>query len=274
MEYDFASLITPVIALVVAGAFAGFVSGLLGVGGGIVTVPVMFELFRVLKINPDIGMHVAVATSLATIIPTSIMSGRSHHKRGAVDFDLLKRLAPAAFVGVIIAAIAGGIFKGVVLSAIFGTVAVIVALYMFFRRDSWRVAQDYPRGVAGAGVSGGIGFISALMGIGGGTLGVPIMSLCNVPVHRAVGTASALGLVIGIPGAIGYIITGWGHPDLPPFSLGYVNLLAAALMLPTILAVVPYGAKVAHSISKVALQRAFGVFLLITGGRMLSTLFH
>ena len=110
------------------------------------------------------------------------------------------------------------------------------------------------------------------MGIGGGTLGVPAMSLFNVPVHRAVGTASALGLIIGVPGAIGYIIAGWNTPNLPPFSLGYVNILAGALLLPTILAVVPYGAKVAHRISKTALQRAFGLFLLLTAARMLTSL--
>ena len=125
------------------------------------------------------------------------------------------------------------------LTAIFGTVALIVALYMFFRRDSWRLGPEYPRGVRGAAIGSVTGFIATLMGIGGGTLGVPAMTMFGVPVHRAVSTASALGLVIGVPGAIGYIITGWGHPNLPPFSLGYVNLLACALLLPTILAVVP-----------------------------------
>jgi len=272
MHVDTTYLITAVIALVIAGAFAGFLSGLLGVGGGIVTVPVMFEIFRLLDVDSDVRMHVAVATSLATIIPTSLMSGRSHHKRGALDFSLIKLIGPSALVGVVIGATIADHLKGEVLTAVFGSVALIVSLYMFFRRDSWRLGSEFPRGLGAAAIGSVTGFISTLMGIGGGTLGVPAMSLFNVPVHRAVGTASALGLIIGVPGAIGYIIAGWNTPNLPPFSLGYVNILAGALLLPTILAVVPYGAKVAHSISKTALQRAFGVFLLLTAARMLSSL--
>jgi len=272
MYVDTSFLITAGIAMVIAGAFAGFLSGLLGVGGGIVTVPVMFEIFGILGIDPAVRMHVAVATSLATIIPTSIMSAWSHHKRGAVDFGILKRIGPSALFGVVLGAIVAGPLKGEVLTAIFGTVALLVAFYMFFRRDSWRLGPEYPRGVRGGVIGSVTGFIATLMGIGGGTLGVPAMTLFNVPVHRAVGTAAALGLIIGVPGTIGYIIIGWSHPALPPFNIGYVNLLACALLLPTILAVVPYGAKVAHSIGKTALQRAFGVFLLITSVRMLTSL--
>jgi uncharacterized membrane protein YfcA len=265
-------LISGIVAMVIAGALAGFVSGMLGVGGGIVTVPVMFEIFGILGVHDEVRMKVAVATSLATIIPTSIMSARSHHKRGALDFGLLKLIGPSAFVGVLIGAAIAGPLKGMVLTAVFGTVALLVSLYMFFRKESWRLGSEFPRRVGGAAIGSVTGFISTLMGIGGGTLGVPSMSLFNVPVHRAVGTASALGLIIGIPGTVGYIVTGWGNPDLPPFSIGYVNILASVMLLPTILLVVPYGAKVAHSISKTALQRAFGVFLLITAIRMLSSL--
>lgn len=270
--YDMSFLMTAVIVLVIAGALAGFVSGLLGVGGGIVTVPVMFEVFGLLGVDPDVRMHLAVGTSLATIIPTSIMSARSHAKRGAVDKGLLKLIGPPAFVGVLIGAAVAGPVKGEVLTAVFGAVAAAVAGYMFFRRDGWLLGPQMPRGVPGAALGGGIGFISTLMGIGGGTLGVPAMSLFNVPIHRAVGTASALGLVISLPGAVGFAVTGWGVADRPPFSFGYVSLLAGAVLLPTILWVVPYGAKVAHSIGKVALQRAFGVFLAIVSIRMFASL--
>ncbi|MFN4282807.1 MAG: sulfite exporter TauE/SafE family protein [Alphaproteobacteria bacterium] len=272
MHVDTSFLIPAVFALVIAGALAGFLSGLLGVGGGIVTVPVMFEIFRILDVDSDVRMHVAVATSLATIIPTSIMSARSHHKRGAVDFGLLRVVGPTVLVGVLIGAVIADYLKGDVLTAVFGAVALVVAFYMFFRRDSWRLGPEFPRGVGGAAIGTTTGFLSTLMGIGGGTLGVPAMTLFNVPVHRAVGTCSAIGLIIGVPGAIGYVISGWGHPDLPPFSIGYVNILACVLLLPTILAVVPYGAKVAHSIGKEALQRVFGVFLLIVAVRMITSL--
>lgn len=271
--HDVSFLITAVIALAAAGVLAGFVSGLLGVGGGIITVPVMFEIFGLLGVDPDVKMHLAVGTSLATIIPTSIMSAWSHAKRGAVDKTLLKILGPWGFIGVLIGAAVAGPVKGDVLMGVFATVAAVVSLYMFFRRDHWRLGHEIPQGFGGGVFGAVIGFLSTLMGIGGGTLGVPTMTLFNVPIHRAVGTASAFGLIVSLPGAIGFVVTGWNDPTLPPLSLGYVSILASGLLLPSILLIVPYGAKVAHSLSRGALQRAFGTFLALVSARMLTSLF-
>jgi uncharacterized membrane protein YfcA len=269
---DMSFLLTAVAALAVAGAIGGVVSGLLGVGGGIITVPVMFEVFGLLGIDESVRMHLVVGTSLATIIPTAITSARAHAKRGAVDKDLMRRLGPPLFAGVILGSFIAGPLKGQILTGVFGVAALVVAIYMAFRRDTWRLGEDLPRG-AGTGVLGGsIGLLSVLMGIGGGTLGVPAMTLFNVPIHRAVGTASALGLVVSLPGAIGFVISGWGHPDLPPFSLGYVNVLASATLLSTMLLTVPIGAKLAHSISQKALRLSFATFLTIVATRMLLSL--
>ena len=265
-------LITAVIALTAAGAIGGVVSGLLGVGGGIVIVPVLFEIFGLLGVDPTVRMHLAVGTSLATIIPTSITSARAHHKRGAVDRGLLRKLGPPVFAGVILGSLIAGPVKGQVLTIVFATAALVVALYMGLRRENWRFAEQLPRGIGLAALGGSIGTVSVLMGIGGGTLGVPAMTLFNVPIHRAVGTAAALGLVVSLPGTIGFLIGGWGHPGLPPFSAGYVNLLASALLLPTMLWTVPFGARLAHSISQTALRRAFAGFLLLVATRMFVSL--
>jgi uncharacterized membrane protein YfcA len=269
--YD-TSLVTAVVALIAAGAVGGVISGLLGVGGGIVTVPVLFEIFGILGIDESVRMHLAVGTSLATIIPTAITSARSHAKRGAVDGALLRKLGPPLFAGVILGSLIAGPLKGQVLTAVFATAALVVSIYMALRRDTWRLGEQFPHGIGLAAMGGSIGFLSVLMGIGGGTLGVPAMTLFNVPIRRAVGTSSALGLVVSLPGAIGFVISGWGHPDLPPFSAGYVNLLASVVLLPTILLTVPIGARLAHSISQTALRRAFAIFLAVVAVRMFLSL--
>lgn len=269
---DVSYLATAVVALTVAGALGGVVSGLLGVGGGIVTVPVLFEIFGLLGVDPTVQMHLAVGTSLATIIPTSITSARAHAARGAVDAGLLRTLGPPVFAGVLLGTVIAGPVKGQVLTAVFGIAALIVCVYMAFRRDTWRLGERLPRGVGLWSLGGGIGMVSVLMGIGGGTLGVPAMTLFNVEMRRAVGTASALGLAVSLPGTIGFVIGGWGQSGLPPFSLGYVNLMASVLLLPTMLLTVPFGAKLAHRISQTALRRAFAAFLAIVAGRMLLSL--
>ena len=263
---------TAVAALIAAGAIGGVVSGLLGVGGGIITVPVLFELFGLLGVDPAVRMHLAVGTSLATIIPTSITSARAHAKRGAVDPGLLRTLGPPLFLGVVLGTIIAGPVKGTVLTAVFAVAALTVSLYMALRRDTWLLGEALPKGPGLWTLGGGIGTVSVLMGIGGGTLGVPAMTLFNVPMHRAVGTAAALGLVVSVPGAIGFLIGGWADPGLPPFSLGYINLLACGLLLPTMLLTVPLGARIAHSISQRALRRAFAAFLLIVSARMFVSL--
>lgn len=252
-----------------AGLFAGLLAGLLGVGGGIVVVPVLYHLFTQLDLDPAIRMHLAVGTSLATIIPTAISSARSHHKKQAVDFTLLKSWGPAIAVGVLIGATIASFLSGESLQAVFGIVALVVALNMAFGKQSWRLGDQLPNEPARGLMGVVIGGFSSMMGIGGGTLSVPIMTLFNVPVHRAVGTASAIGLIIAVPGAISFVISGWGVDGLPPFSLGHVSLLGFALIVPMTILAAPWGAKLAHALPVVWLKRAFAVFLALTGVRML-----
>ncbi len=268
LPQDFATIAELAGALLLVGGFAGVVAGLLGVGGGIVIVPVLFHLFTVMDFADEVRMHLAVGTSLSTIIATSISSMRSHNRRGAVDWALLKSWGPAVAIGVLAGTVIAVVARGEVLTAVFATVALLVAGYMSFAPDSLRLAHRLPGGALRAGIGVVIGAISAMMGIGGGTLSVPTLVLCNYPIRQAVGTASAIGLIIGIPGTLGFIYSGWGTAGLPPFSLGYVNLLGFLLLAPTTMLTAPLGARLAHSIDTRLLRLAFAVFLAATSARM------
>lgn len=257
--------------LAVAGAAAGLIAGLLGVGGGIVIVPVLFALLPLADVPEEVRMHLAVGTSLATIIATSIISARSHAKRGNVDVPLLKRLAIPIAVGVGIGVLLGGRASGWVLTAIFANMALIVAVHMAFFQGR-TIADTLPKAPWLDGIGVLIGGFSVVMGIGGGTFSVPTLSLFGVPIKRAVGTAAAIGLIIAVPGAIGFAIAGWGVEGLPPGSLGYVNLVGFALIAPLSMALAPYGAKLAHALPPIWLSRAFAVFLAATSIRMIVSL--
>lgn len=255
-------------ALLATGAIAGVLAGLLGVGGGIVIVPVLFLLFPYLGIAEDVRMHLAVGTSLATIIPTSIISARAHHRRGGVDFDLLKAWGPAIFVGVVIGGVFGAAVKGEVLTLVFAAVAILVAANMTFRKEGMILAEHLPGGMVRQAMALVVGMFSVVMGIGGGTLSVPILTAFNYPIRRAVGTASAIGLIIAVPGSISFIFSGMGNPDLPAGSLGYANLIGFALIVPATMAMAPVGVKLAHTINPKNLRLAFAFFLLLTALRM------
>lgn len=255
--------------LAVAGIGAGILAGLLGVGGGIVVVPVLYYVFGLLGIDPSVRMHAAVGTSLATIVPTSIRSARAHARRDAFDRGIFRAWSPAVFVGSMLGAWLATEADFAVLTAIFAVVGLVVAVQMFVGNPAWRLAPEVPRGVAGAVIPGLIGGVSAMIGIGGGTLSVPALTLCGTPIHRAVGTSSGFGIVISVPAAVGFALGGWNAVGLPPYSLGYVNLLALALIVPTTLLAVPWGAHLAHTLSQVMLRRAFGLFLALMAGRML-----
>lgn len=254
--------------LLTAGAAGGLAAGLLGVGGGIVIVPVLFHLFATLGLDEAVRMHVAVGTSLATIIATSVSSTRSHWRKGAVDMDLLKQWGPFILVGVVLGTAIAGTVRGPALTGVFAVVASFVALHMAFGKKDWHVAESLPGTPVKALIGMGIGGFSAMMGIGGGTLSVPILTLFRFPIHRAVGTAAAIGFIIAIPGAIGFVLTGWNVDGRPPFSLGYINLLGVALILPTSMLMAPLGARLAHSLNTQALRRAFALFLALTAARM------
>lgn len=256
-------------AMLVTGAVGGVLAGLLGVGGGIVIVPVLDTALALLDVDPAIRMHVAVATSLATIVPTSLSSSRAHHRRGAVDIELVKFWGPFIFIGSIVGTLLASQVDSRVLSIVFGLVALLVAIKMLLPMEGVHVSTDVPRGVAGPVAPVCIGTLSSMMGIGGGTLSVPVLTLMNQAIHRAVGTAALFGLLISLPGAVGYAVTGWGDPRLPPGSLGFVNLFGLLLISPVTVFAAPLGAKIAHRLSRRQLSLAFGVFLLVVAVRML-----
>jgi uncharacterized membrane protein YfcA len=257
-----------VVAMLLTGAIGGVLAGLLGIGGGIVIVPVLEAALTFVGVDPSVRMHIAVATSLATIIPTSISSARAHHRRDSIDFPVIRYWSPwiviGAVVGIMIAANVGSGF----LAAVFAVVALAVAIKMALPFDDKNLANDIPRGILGPTIPLGIGTISTLMGIGGGTLSVTAMTLSNRPIHLAVGTASLFGLVIALPATLGYVISGWDNVLLPAASLGYVNLLGFAVIAPATVLFAPLGAKIAHALPRRTLSLLFGIFLFIVAIRM------
>lgn len=272
MTFDVATLAATywplALGLLLAGVFAGVLAGLLGVGGGIVIVPVLYLFLDSFGIEREIAMKVAVASSLSTILVTAVSSARSHRKRGAVDEALLRSWGPAIFIGVVAGTVAGGYLHGDVLTAVFASVALVVAANMVFRRQGGSLYEGFPNLVV-KHLSGLIvGVFSAMMGIGGGTLSVPLLTSFGYDIRRAVGTSSAIGFVIAVPGTIGYMLAGWGEPGLPAGSLGYVNLLAFAAFVPLTVLFAPVGARIAHGIPQWALRYSFAAFLLITSARM------
>lgn len=264
------TLIIWAFAMVSAGVLGGLAAGLLGVGGGIVIVPVLFQILTLMDVDPAVRMHIAVATSLAIIIPTAISSSHAHRKRGSVDTSLLKSWAPWLFFGVILGSITASFVQSWVLTLVFGIVALLVAANMALRKENAAplFAGGLPTGRFKAAIGTSIGALSTMMGIGGGTLSVPTLSAFGYPIRNAVGTASAIGAIIALPGTIGFIVSGMGKAGLPPLSIGYVNLIGFVLIFPLTTLMAPVGARLAHAIPPAALRWAFAVFLTVTASRM------
>lgn len=261
----------PVIAaLLAAGAAGGMIAGLLGVGGGIVLVPALDLALATAGVDHAVSLHVAVATSMATIVPTALASSRAHASRDAVDFAVVQRWAVPIVIGALVGSMVASRVDGKVLAALFGAVALLSALKMLLPLDRMVLRSSLPGGLAGALIPAIIGAISAMMGIGGGTLSVPAMTLCGEPVHKAVGTAALLGLWIALPATAGYLMA---RPvevaALPPLTIGYVSLVGFALVAPVSWLVAPLGARLAHSLDRRKLSAAFGFFLLVVAIRML-----
>lgn len=258
-----------VLALLVTGLFAGIVAGLLGVGGGIVSVPVLFYLFGQVGVADDVRMHLAVGTSLALIVPTAISSALAHHERGAVDVGLLWSWGPAMLAGVLLGTVLAGAVPGAVLTIAFALVAVLVASTLVLGRPEGMLGTTLPGPPVKDLLAGAIGMVSVMVGVGGGALSVPTMAAYGYPIHRAIGTAAATGLIIAVPGTIGFAWLGLDAPGRTPFCLGFVHLPALAFMLPAAMASAPWGARIAHVIAPERLRVVFALFLVVTAGRML-----
>lgn len=259
---------TMLLALAAAGLFAGLVAGLFGIGGGVVIVPTLFFLLSNMGYE-ETAMHVAVSTSLATIILTSLRSVAAHNKRGAVDWAIIRTWSPWIVLGAVIGMLLAGYFSKQVMLGIFGTILILFAAQFYFGRPNWKLAPEMPKGILRAVIGSVNGALSSIMGIGGGTLGVTLMTLCAMPMHRAVATAAGWGVAIGLPGAVAAIIVGWGRDGLPPFSAGFVNLPAFALVSVFTVLMAPVGAALAHRLNADRLRRLFGILLAVVSARML-----
>ena len=262
------SILMPMVALLaVIGAFAGVIAGLLGVGGGIVLVPAFFYAFEHLGYGGPQLMQVCLATSLATIIVTSVRSVLSHHKRGAVDWDILKSWAPFIAVGAVVGVFTAAALRSGTLQLIFGVLGVCVGLYMAFGKAEWRLGAEMPKGPRRLIMAPVVGFLSVLMGIGGGSFGVPLMSLYNTPIHRAVATAAGFGVTIAVPSVVVFLTLGVTSP--PPYTLGAVNLPAFVLIIAMTLITAPLGVRLAHAMDPKPLKRVFAVFITLIALNML-----
>ena len=260
-------LIELAVAIVAAGAISGLLAGLFGIGGGAVLVPVLYQTLTFVGVPDSVRMHVSVGTSIAIIVPTAIQSFLAHKRRGAVDMELLRGWIVWLPVGVVAASAVAAVISGAALRAVFAVIALAVAIRLLANRDSWRLGTTLPENPLRAVVGVLIGFFSTLMGIGGGVLNNTFMTLYGRSIHQAVATSSGVGVLISIPGIIGYMWAGWGAAGLPPYSSGFVNIPAMLLVIPTSVLTAPLGVRLAHRLSRRQLEVAFGLFLLFVAAR-------
>jgi len=254
--------------LMATGLFAGLLAGLLGVGGGIIMVPVLELALPYAGFPREWCMHVAVATSLAAIVPTSISSSRAHHRRGGIDWKLARAWAPGVVVGGLVGSLLASRVSDDVLTGVFGVVATLISLKMFLPLDHLRVSERVPTGLIGKLIAALIGGVSSMMGIGGGTLSVPAMTLTGGAIHQAVGTAAFFGLLMSVPGTVGYLLASPGVA-LPGATVGLVSFGVLALVAPMSMLTAPAGARLAHSLDRRTLSKIFGGFLCLVALRML-----
>ena len=255
--------------LLVIGALAGVLAGLLGVGGGIVLVPAFFYAFQTLGYGGPQLMQLCLATSLATIIVTSVRSVLSHNKKGAVDWDILRGWGPGIAVGAIVGVLVASALRTEALQALFGILGMVIGAYLGLGKSEWRLGDAMPGGLRRLVISPMVGFLSVLMGIGGGSFGVPLMSLYNTPIHRAVATAAGFGVIIAVPSVIGFVFLPIAPEHRPPLTIGAVNLVAFCLVVAMTVITAPWGVKLAHAMDPKPLKRVFAVFLTLVALNML-----
>lgn len=250
------------------GAIAGVLAGLLGIGGGLVIVPMLVFCFVRQGIPEAMIMHLALGTSLASIMFTAVSSFRAHHKRGAVHWDVVRKIVIGIFAGTFIGSYIAAQLSTRFLKGFFVVFLYYVAVQMLTGKKP-KPTRQIPGRTAMFGVGNIIGVVSSLVGIGGGTLSVPFMIWCNMPVHHAIGTSAAIGFPIAIAGTIGYIVNGWSISGIPEYSLGYIYLPALVGIVVTSVLTAPLGVRLAHSLPVDRLKRVFSVLLLVVGTRML-----
>ena len=258
---------TLALGLILAGVVGGLVRGLLGLGGGIVIVPILYHVLALIGIDADLRMHMAIGTSLATLIPTSVASLRPH-AADTVDCGLLRRWSVPMAIGVLAGTALSAITHGRALALVFAVAVVPIALDLVFAGEDRKLADNLPTGAPGLAIPVVIGGLSTMMGVGGGAIGVPVMSLGGMPIQRAASTALSLGAIISVLGTIAAVFAGWHAARLPPYSLGYVNLPGFALIAPASFLAAPVGARLAETIDRKRLRMVFALFVAIIAARM------
>ncbi len=271
-DIPFNDLLVFAFYLSLAGIAAGFLAGLFGIGGGTILVPAFYQVFGAVHVPDDVRMHLALGSSMIIVVATSLRSFLAHNQRGAPDMALLRSWVLAVPAGVIVAALVVSMISSFGLRFVFAVISVIVGLRLLFGKETWRLGKELPGNPLRFVVGSFIGLISALMGIGGGVLNNTFMTLFGRPMHQAVGTSAGVGLLIAVPGVLGYIWAGQGAAGLPPFSTGYVNWLPLLFILPITILVTPYGVKLAHAMSKKTLEITFGTYMLIVAARFFYSL--
>ncbi|MFB0872848.1 MULTISPECIES: sulfite exporter TauE/SafE family protein [unclassified Sphingobium] len=270
MHGDVMTWLVPLVSMLAAGLVAGFAAGIFGIGGGFVVVPALLVVLPLLGGTHDAIAHVAIGTSAATIIVTSIRSLLSHAKRGAVEFEVLKAWAPWIVLGCGAGVMLASHVNGTTLKMIFGGGVMLMSLNFLLPKVSGKVISDHmPSGILRVGIAGGLGTFSSLLGIGGGTIAIMVMTLCGRTIHRAIATASGIGTLIAIPTTIGFAIIGLKEGGLPWGSLGYINIPATLAIASMSMLTAPLGVAAAHSLPAGPLKKIFGVYLLIIGALML-----
>jgi len=259
-----------ILLLLITGAFAGTLAGLLGIGGGVIIVPVLVFVFQYQGIDPAIIMHLAIGTSLATIAVTSISSIYAHQAHRAILWPVFKKMVPGILIGAFLGAAIADTLPSQTLKLLFAPFLIAVAIQLGFGKPP-KPHRQLPEKAGIFAISGLNGLISALFGIGGGALNVPFMTWCNIPVRQAVATSAAVGFPIAIAGTIGFVISGWGVENRPDWSIGFVNIPANLSIVTTSALMAPYGAKLAHTIPDKLLKKIFGILLIILAIKLLSS---
>ncbi len=267
------TMILPYLAYLAVGAVAGVLAGLLGVGGGLVIVPMLVFCFTRLNLPAASIMHLALGTSMASIMFTSVSSFWSHHKRGAVAWEAVRRIVPGILAGTFCGTFIASSLSNDWLKGFFALFLAYVAVQML-RDAKPKPSRELPGMLGMFGVGSVIGLVSSLVGIGGGTLSVPFLMWCNQPGHRAIGTSAAIGFPIAIGGTMGYLVNGWHDPSLPPYALGYVYFPALVCIVAASVLTAPLGVRLAHQLPVGRLKRGFAVLLIIVGVRMALSLWR
>ena len=274
LGFPLSELLWLALAIIVGGVVTGLLAGLFGIGGGAVIVPVLYEVFRILDVPDAVRMQLCVGTSLAIIVPTTIQSYLTHRAKGLVVPGVLRLWALPAVLGVVCGAAIAYFAPAAVFKIAFVVVAIVIATKFLFAGDRWNLGTDLPGPLPMRLYGFTIGLTSSLMGVSGGSLSNIVLTLYGKPIHNAVATSSGLGVPITIVGTAGYILAGLPHHDLlPPFSLGFVSLIGVAVMAPVSTFTAPYGARLAHNLSRRRLEIVFSIFLLLVSARFLVSLF-